>query len=178
VADPATVAGAAAEQGSGGLPQFDLAQWPGQIVWMLAIFLVMFILFAKVFVPKVGGTIASREDKVSGDIGDARRMKAEAEAQAAAAAEDMAQARARSQKLAADAKAKAAAEASARQAVEEAKLHERLAAAEADIAAARARAMTHVQSIATGAAGAIIEKLTGEAVNVAEVKAAVSARSA
>jgi F-type H+-transporting ATPase subunit b len=178
VADPATVAGAAAEQGSGGLPQFDLAQWPGQIVWMLVIFGVMFVLFAKVFVPKVGGTIASREDKVSGDIGDARRMKAEAEAQAAAAADDLAQARARSQKLAADAKAKAAAEASARQGVEDAKLHERLTAAEADIAAARAQAMTNVQSIAVGAAGSIVQKLTSEAVTAAEVKAALSAGQA
>ena len=86
--------------GSGGLPQFDLAQWPGEAVWMLVIFAVMLFLFSKVFVPRVGGTIAAREDRIAGDIGDARRLKAQADAEAAAAAAETAQARARAQKLA------------------------------------------------------------------------------
>src|ERR1700722_4804889 len=104
MADPASAPAA------GGLPQFDLAQWPGQMVWMLIIFGVLIFLFAKVFVPKVGGTIADREDKIGGDIGDARRLRDEAEAQSKEAAEDLAQARARAQRLAADAKAGATAE--------------------------------------------------------------------
>jgi len=45
-------AAAAAGHGSGGLPQFDPSWWPGQMVWMLIIFGVMFFLFAKVFVPR------------------------------------------------------------------------------------------------------------------------------
>lgn len=142
MADPATVAGAAAEQGSGGLPQFDLSWWPGQMVWMLIIFAVMFVLFAKVFVPRVGGTIDGREDKIAGDIAEARRLKDEAEAQAAAAAAETAEARSKAQRLAAEAKAKAQAAAATRQAKEEAKLNEKLAAAEAQVSAARDEAMT------------------------------------
>jgi len=175
VADPATVAGAAAEQGSGGLPQFDLSWWPGQMVWMLIIFGVMFVLFAKVFVPRVGGTIEGREGQIAGDIAEARRLKDEAEAQAAAAAAETAEARSKAQRMAAEAKAKAQAAAAARQAKEEAKLHEKLAAAEAQVAAARDQAMTHVKGIAGDAAKAIVEKLTGQAADAAEVKAALSA---
>jgi hypothetical protein len=100
MADAASAA-AGAEHASAGLPQFDLGQWPGQMVWMLIVFGVMLLLFARVFVPKVGGTIAAREDKIGGDIGQARRLRDEAEAQAKAAAEELAQARARAQKLAA-----------------------------------------------------------------------------
>lgn len=175
MADPATVAGAAAEQGSGGLPQFDLSWWPGQMAWMLIIFGVMFVLFAKVFVPKVGGTIDGREGQIAGDIAEARRLKDEAEAQAAAAAAETAEARARAQRLGADAKAKAQAEAAARQATEEAKLNEKLAAAEASLAAARDKAMGNVAGIASDTAQAIIEKLTGVAADAAEVKAALPA---
>jgi F-type H+-transporting ATPase subunit b len=175
VADPTTVAGAAAEQGSGGLPQFDLSWWPGQMVWMLIIFGVMFILFAKVFVPKVGGTIEGREGRIANDIAEARRLKAEAETQAAATAAETAEARARAQRLAAEAKAKAQAEASARQAAEEAKLNEKLAAAEASLSVARDQAMGNVQAIAGQTAQAIVEKLTGEAVDAAEVTAALPA---
>ncbi len=175
MADPATVAGAAAEQGSGGLPQFDLSWWPGQMVWMLIIFGVMFVLFAKVFVPRVGGTIEGREGQIAGDIAQARRLKDEAEAQAAAAAAETAAARARAQRMAAEAKAKAQAAAAARQAKEEAKLNEKLAAAEAQITAARDEAMTHVEGIASDTAKAIVEKLTGLAADAGEVKAALSA---
>ena len=106
----AAAAASAADQGSGGLPQFDLAKWPGQMVWMLVIFGVMLFLFAKVFVPRVGGTIAEREDRISGDIGDARKLKAQADEQAAAeAAAEMGLAPQRPQKVAIDAKNKAAA---------------------------------------------------------------------
>jgi F-type H+-transporting ATPase subunit b len=176
MADAANAA-AAADHASGGLPQFDLGQWPGQMVWMLIIFAVMIVLFTRVFVPKVGGTIAAREDKIGGDIGEARRLRDEAEAQAKAAAEELAQARARAQKLAADAKAAAAAEASARQAEEDARLAQVLAEAESGIAAARAQAMTQVRGIAADAAEAIVQRLTGEAAGSAEVERALAALS-
>ncbi|MGZ8369982.1 MAG: hypothetical protein ACXWVH_02885, partial [Caulobacteraceae bacterium] len=41
------------EGGAGGLPQFDPAWWPGQIVWLLFIFAVVFVLMKWVFVPRV-----------------------------------------------------------------------------------------------------------------------------
>jgi len=79
---------------AGGLPQFDPQWWPGQIVWFLVIFAVVFFLMRLVFVPRIGGTIAARDAKIEGDIADARRLKTEADAQAQAAAAETAQARA------------------------------------------------------------------------------------
>jgi F-type H+-transporting ATPase subunit b len=170
-------AAAAAEHGSGGLPQFDLAQWPGQMVWMLAIFFVLFLLFAKVFVPRVGGTIADREDRIAGDIGKARQLKNEAEAQAQAAAAETAKARAEAQRLAFEAKAAAQAEAAKHEAAEDAKLAVTLAKAEARIAVARDEAMTHVSGIASDTAAAMITKLTGAATTPAELKSALAGRA-
>jgi F-type H+-transporting ATPase subunit b len=173
MADPSP----AAEHGAGGLPQFDLSQWPGQMVWMLIIFGVLFLLFRFVFVPNVGGTIAAREDKIGGDIGEARRLRDEAEAQSKAAADELAQARARAQRLAADAKAAAGAETARRQAEEEARLGQVLAEAEDRINAARAEAMTHVRSIAADAADAIVTRLTGQAAGAGEVERALASVS-
>jgi len=153
---------APADSGAGGLPQFDLAQWPGQMVWMLIIFGVMFALFAKVFVPSVGGTIADREDRISGDVGEARRLRDEADAQAAAAAAETAQGRAAAQKLALDAKAKAHADA---------------AKAEAAINTTREKAMGHVREIASDTAQAIVEKLTGVAATAGELNAASAGKA-
>ncbi|WP_372782984.1 hypothetical protein [Phenylobacterium sp.] len=163
---------APAEHESGGLPQFDFQWWPGQIAWFLITFLVV-LLFVRLFAaPRVGGTIDAREDKISGDIADARRLKDEAEAQAAAAATETAQARAAAQRVAAEARAKAQAEVAARLAEEEDKLAAKGAEAEARIAKARDAAMTNVAGIAADAAGAIVGKLTGRAATAAELTAA------
>ena len=170
MADPSS----AGEHASSGLPQFDLAQWPGQMVWMLAIFAVLIFLFARVFVPKIGGTIAEREDKIGGDIGQARRLRDEAEAQSKAAAEELAQARARAQRVGADAKAAAGAETARRQAEEEARLDQVLAEAEARINAARVEAMGHVRGIAAEAADAIVTRLTGQSAGADEVERALA----
>jgi len=164
----------AAEHGTSGLPQFDIGQWPGQMVWMLIIFGILLLLFTFVFTPRVGGTIAEREDKIGGDIGQARRLRDEAEAQSKAAADELAEARARAQRLAADAKSAVANEAARRQAEEEARLGQVMAEAEARIAAARTEAMTHVRGIASETAQAIVEKLTGLAATPAEVEQALA----
>ena len=60
-----SIAAAGAEHASGGLPQFDFSWWAGEAIWTVAIFVVLLILFTKVFVPRVGGTIDEREDLVA-----------------------------------------------------------------------------------------------------------------
>jgi len=162
----------AAEHAKGGLPQFDFAQWPGQILWFLIVFTFL-LLFVRFFAaPKVGGTIEAREGKIAGDIADARRMKDEADAQAAAAAAEAAQARSAAQKVGAEARAKAQAEIAARLAEEEAKLAATGAEAEARIAKAREAAMSNVAGIAADTAQAIVQKLTGKAATATELSAA------
>src|SRR5215469_11697166 len=105
-----------------GLPQFQFQWWAGEIFWLVIIFGALLLVVSRVVVPRVGGTIAARDDKIGGDIGEARRLRDEAEAQSKAAADELAQARARAQKLAADAKAAAGAESARRQAEEDARL--------------------------------------------------------
>jgi F-type H+-transporting ATPase subunit b len=174
MAETATQASTEAPGGSApGMPQLDPTWWGGQIVWLALIFLVLYLVLAKVLLPKLGKTIDEREGKISGDIADARRLKQEAEAQAAAAEAELADARAKAQRTAAEAKAKAAANAAERQSAEEAKLNARLATAEAEIRAARDQAMSNVSAIAIETAQAIVEKLTGDKVAADAVQAAV-----
>jgi F-type H+-transporting ATPase subunit b len=170
MADPTTAPAAA---GGGGLPQFDMAPWPGEIFWALLIFGVLYFLIAKVFLPRVAGTIDDREDRISGDIGDARRARDAAREEMETAAGELAAARARAQKLAHDAQAEAKAAATARQAQEEARLAEALAAAEARIAVARAAAMVHVRAIAVETAQAMVARLTGAEASADEVERAL-----
>jgi F-type H+-transporting ATPase subunit b len=86
----------------------------------------------------------------------------------------LAEARARAQRLAADAKAAVAAEAARRQGEEEARLDKVMAEAEARIFAARTEAMGQVRGIAAEIAEAIVQRLTGQAADAAEVERALA----
>src|SRR5690242_18914689 len=104
----------AGEHEAGGLPQFDFAWWPGQILWFLIVFFGVLAFMRLFAVPKVGGAIEERETYIRDQIAEARRMKDQADADYQAAATEMAQARANTQKLAAEARDKTKAQAAAR----------------------------------------------------------------
>jgi len=99
----------AGEEHATGLPQFEFGYWPGQVFWLLLVFVVLYVVLSKLFLPRVGGAIEARAAKIEGDLTEARAARDEAERQSAEAAAELAQARARAQKTAAEAKAAAAA---------------------------------------------------------------------
>lgn len=162
----------------GGLPQFQFEYWGGQIVWLLLIFGVLYLLLARVFVPRLRGALDKRQATITGALADARRVQTEADAQTAAAQAELAGARAAAGKTATDAKARAAAEAAHRQGVEEAKLAQHLAQAEDRIRQARDDAMSHVRGIARDTAAALTEKLSGRPAAPGEIEAGLAAAGA
>ena len=172
-ASQTTHEGTAEPAHEGGLPQLRYEYWPGQIVWMLIVFAVLYTVLAKVFLPKVGSTMHIREERITSDMDTARTLRDQAQAEAEAAAAEIAAARARALKTATDAKAKAAAEAAERQGALEASLNAKLAEAEGRIRASRDAAMGSVRQVASETASLITEKLTGKAADAAEIEAAL-----
>lgn len=163
---------APAEHGGGGLPQFELQYWGGQIVWLLLIFSVLYVLMARVFIPRLRQVQDTRAETIASAVAEARRVQEEADAQAAAARSEIEQARARARTMAAEAKAKANAEFAARQAEADARIADELAAAEGRIRSLRDAAMASVGDIAVETAGAMVERLTGTAVSAADLRTA------
>jgi F-type H+-transporting ATPase subunit b len=170
----AVAAEAEAPASSAGLPQLDFAQWPGQIVWALVIFGVLYAVLGGLFLPRMRAAIRLRGRTISEALAEARALRDEAEAQSKAALAELAEARARAQKVAIEAKAKAKAQAAAREAEADARLNLRLAEAETRIAASRDQAMGHVAEIAQTAATDMVAKLTGEAPTATEVAGAAA----
>lgn len=161
------------EHESGGLPQFEFQHWFGQIVYLIFLFAILYFLIAKVFAPRIRRVFDEREQTISTAIATARQVQAEAAGQAEAAKAEVEAARASSRATAAAAKARVTEEANARGAAEEAVVNARIAEAETAIGKTRDAAMTNVGSIASAAAGAIVERLTGKAPTAAEATAAV-----
>lgn len=162
--------------GSGGLPQFETQHWGGQIAYLLVLFVILYVLVAKVFAPRVRRVLDERANTIATALETARKVQEEAQEQAKAAAADVAEARAQSQRLAAEARAKAAAEAAERSAIEDAKVAEHVAKAELRISEMRQSAMSNVGAIAVETTQAIVEKLTGKPASAADVQKALASR--
>lgn len=158
---------------SGGMPQLDVAQWPGQMLWLVIIFTVFYLMVWKFFAPRLRHIIAVRGSTIAEDLANARANRDEAEAQAREAEADIAQAQAQARRLAAESLSKAQKELADAQSAEDARLAVKLAEAEDAIKASRDKALSHVTDIATDTARAMVEKLVGKAPSEAALKAAL-----
>ena len=161
----------------GGLPQFRFEYWGGQIVWLLILFAILYVLFARVFTPRYRKIVETRQATIAGALDEARRVQADADNQAQAVKAEIDQARANARRMVADARAKASADLAQSQAAEDARLGAELDKAEQRIRAMRDQAMGNVELVAAETAQAIVEKLTGAAVTTAEAGALRAARS-
>jgi F-type H+-transporting ATPase subunit b len=136
--------------GHGAFPPFQSEHFPSQLLWLAVSFVLLYALMSKIALPRIGAILAERSKRISDDLAAAERLKEQS-------------------------RDKQAAEAEATQKQLEAKLHERLAAAEQSIASTRNAAMGNVRSIATETAAAIVERLIGKAPADHEVAAALDA---
>jgi F-type H+-transporting ATPase subunit b len=147
--------------GAGGFPPFESATFASQLFWLGISFVLLYVVMAKVALPRIAAIMAARRESVERDLGAAAQLKADAEAALQAYEKTLAEARTRAQTLAGETRAKLHAEAEEARKELEAALHAKLAEAERTIADTKARAMSNVRSIAAEAAGAIVGKLTG-----------------
>lgn len=162
----------------GGLPQFDMQWWAGQIFWLLILFVVLYVLMARVFLPRLRVVKDERAATIAGAVEAARQVQAEAAEQAEAAKAEVEQARATSRVTAAAAKARVTEDANRRAAEEEARVNARIAEAETAIGKTRDAAMTRVSDIAVDTAQALVERLTGKGPTAAQARAAVKSEGA
>jgi F-type H+-transporting ATPase subunit b len=143
------------------------------VLWLVIVFAALYWLMARVALPRIGAILEARRERIAADLAEAQRFKDQSEAAIAAYEKALADARARAQALAGEMREQEAAAAEARRNTLEAELNGKIADAEMAIAATRSAAMANVQAIATEAAAAIIERLTGLTPAGREVASAV-----
>lgn len=145
----------------GAFPPFQAQTYASQLVWLVIAFVLLYVLMAKLALPRVGAAIERRQKRIDGDIAEAGRLKQESDAAVAAYEKALADARGRAQAIANETREKQAAEAEATRKRLEGELNVKLAEAEKSIAATKQAAMGNVRAIAEDAARAIVERLIG-----------------
>lgn len=159
-----------------GFPPFDSSTFPSQLLWLAITFGLFYLFLKKVVLPRIGGILEVRRDRIAQDLDQAARMKEEADAAVAAYEQELAEARNKANAIGQDARDNAKVEADAARKDVEAGLDKKLAEAEAHIASIKASAMKEVGSIAEETAATIVEQLVGKSDKAAIAAAVKSAR--
>lgn len=159
----------------GGFPPFESSSFASQLVSLAIFFVLLYVIVSKLALPRIGGAIEARQNKIEGDLTEAQTLKDQSDAALKAYESELASARARAQAIGNESRDKANAQADAERKVLEEQLAAKLAGAEKTIASTRATAMSNVRGIAADAAGQIVQQLTGVVPDAASVNAAVDA---
>lgn len=163
----------AAEEGKGGMPQFDPTQWPPQIVWLAITFVVLYVLMSRVAIPRITEVIEERERRINDNLRRAEHLKQDAEDAMAAYEKMMAEARAAAQQVVRQARERIAEEAAQRNAELSERLSAEIAAGEARIAEAKAKAIAGVRDVAVDLAATASARLLGGRVEKKRIAPAV-----
>jgi len=183
MAETSTVSTAASpEMGNAkAFPPLDPQTFVPQLVWLALTFGLLYVLLKRFALPRVGGVIKERQDRIRGDLDQAAKLKAEIEEALASYEQALIEARDRGRAIAMDMRDKLMGELNSERAKGEAQIAQKLADAEARIMQTKAKALANVGDIAadaTAAIVAIVAKLIGKQVTNEEVRRALVKRAA
>lgn len=160
---------------SGAFPPFASDTFLSQIIWLAIAFGLLYLLMSRIALPRVAVILETRGERIAADLRAAQRMKAESDASAEAHEASLAEARSRAHAIATETRDAVTREMDAQRKTVEVDLSARLAKAESEIAETKTAALTNVRSIASEAASAIVEQITGRAPATGVVAAAIDA---
>ncbi len=157
------------------MPQLVFADFAPQLVWLAITFTLLYLILARVALPRIATTLEKRRDVIANDLDEAGSLKRQAEEALKDYEAALADARARALAIAAETRQRLTEEADREKAELQARMASQAAEAEARIATAKTAAMANVRQIAAGAASAIVARLLGETPDGAAVNSAVDA---
>ena len=155
-------------------PPFDPATFSSTLVWLALTFGALYLIMSRLALPRVHDILKDRGDKIRGDLGAAFKMREEANEASAAYEKTLTEAKARSQALAQETRLRVKGEQDTKRLALEAELNAKLQVAETQIAERKASAMASVGLIATEAAAAIVQHITGKPADEAAVASAIA----
>lgn len=157
------------------MPQLDFATFPPQIIWLILTFVTLYLVMARVALPRIGGIIEQRRDRIADDLDQATKLKTETEQAIQTYQQALADARARAHDIAQKTRNQLTTETTAQKKAANDQLAAHTAAADARIKAAKDAALCHLADIAIDTTGAIVNQLLGGKASAETIKQAVAA---
>lgn len=160
---------------SGGMPQLDFETFGPQLVWLAISFALLYVLMARVALPRIGTVLEERRDKIADDLDKAENLKQQADHALEGYEKALDQARNRAHSIAGDRRAKLQLETDKMRAGVDERLAAKTEAAEQRIAATKDAALGNLKDVAAEVAAEITAKLIGETLDAESIERAVEA---
>ncbi|MCH2459237.1 MAG: ATPase [Henriciella sp.] len=157
------------------MPQLVPSDWLPQLIWLAITFVALYVLMAKVALPKIGGVLDARRNKIQSDLQTAEDLRRATEEAIASYEQALAEAKQKAHAIAQEARDKLNEELSAEREKLEKELDEKAKNAEERIEAAKTSALKEVDGIATDVAADLVDKLIGVSPSKNETEKAVTA---
>ena len=157
------------------MPQLDFSTFPPQLIWLAIVFFCLYLVLSRLALPRIGGIIEQRRDRIASDLDEVARLKEESEKALAGYEAALAEAKAKAHAIAQETRDKLNAETDRQRAEVEATLANKTAEAEARISETRDAAMAQIKDVASDTTGAIVNQLIGGRTTKAKVTKAVNA---
>lgn len=155
------------------MPQLDPDTFAPQLIWLAITFIGLYIVMARVALPRIGNAIEHRRDRIANDLDQAQALKEATDRAIATYEARMAEARARAHDMNQETRQKLKDEVEAERARVETDLAEKVAKAEKRIAKVKDGALVEMEKVAGDLAGDIVAKLIGDKVTGARAAKAV-----
>lgn len=157
------------------MPQFDqIAEiYASQLFWLVIFFGTLFVVVGLGMLPKIVGTMDSRDQKIADDLKTAEGARSAADALEESYRAEMDKNRSEAVKVTGEAKAKAAKATEASVAKADKAIGVKIDKATAKIGEARAKAMAEIEAVAAEAAEAMADRVAGLKVDAKAARAAV-----
>lgn len=156
-----------------GMPQLDVDWFSSQIFWLIVTFAFLYLLLSRSILPRIHTVMESRQNKITHDIDRAEQLRNEAEEARETYERALRESRSKAQSLISESAALMEKSSTARHAELDRKLEKQLADAGGSIASAKAQALDKLAPVSKELTQQIVEKLTGQKLQAAEVGAVV-----
>jgi len=155
------------------MPQLDLTGFPPQIIWLVITFVILWLLMAKVALPRVGLVLEERQKKIDDNLDMAESLRNEAQAELEAYEKSVAEAKDSARSAIAEAVKQSTDTSQTRHAEKGEELAGQIKEAEARINAAKDEAISGIQEAAAAVAASAAERLIGTSLSTDAINQAV-----
>ena len=157
------------------MPQLNIADFAPQLVWLAITFVLMYIMMAKVAMPRIAEVLENRQNRISTDLAEAKKLSEDSDKAKADYEAALSDARSRAHAMVAELKAGIAKDQNVSKAELEATLAVKANAAEESINKAKEAALQNIRQIAMDTAKLTVSKLVAVDISDVDATAAVEA---
>ena len=156
-----------------GMPQLNPEFWTAQIFWLILIFLALYVINWKIFLPKITNSIENRKSRIINDLSEAEKLKENAEKKLIEYNKIISDARKEAVKIINENKKKLESDIENKKRKFSEEIEKELSNAEKEIKNLKKESVLNINKIAKEISSEIVKQVIGSDVNMSNVSAII-----